>query len=50
MKKSTAFLLAALTMALGVIIGLFCVPGGSRSKESRYFDDDDEEIEDLYGC
>ena len=50
MKKSTAFLLAALAMALGVIIGLFCAPGGSRSTGSRYFDNDDEETEDLYGC
>ena len=42
MKKSTVFLLAALSMALGVIIGLFCAPGNS--KGSRYFDNDDEDI------
>ena len=54
MKKSTVFFLAAVSMLAGIIIGFLCAPikGGvsvGNNCGNRYFDNDDD-IEDLYGC
>ncbi len=52
MKKSTVFFLSALSMLIGVIIGLACASTNKGNRRgSNYFDSKDEEDqEDLYGC
>ncbi len=56
MKKGTVFLIAALSMLAGIVLGFLCAPikGGvsvGNNCGNRYFDDPNEEAEeDVYGC
>ena len=57
MKKGTVFLLTALSMLVGVVLGFLCAPikgdvsVGNNNCGNQYFDDPNEEAEeDVYGC
>lgn len=55
MKKGTVFLLSALSLLAGIVIGFLCAPikggiyCGNNYNNQRYFDNE-EETEDFYGC
>ncbi len=57
MKKGTVFLLTALSMLVGAVLGFLCAPVkggvsvGNSNCGNQYFDDPNEEAEeDVYGC